>query len=178
METRVTRRMAVIAGGLMVAGVILRLIPHTANFAPIGAIAFFGGAVLPLGLAWWLPVTIMVISDLVIGLHDTIFFTWLGFTLVGLYGMLWRGSNNWLRASVGAIGGATIFYVVSNFGVWMVGNMYPHTWQGFIDCYVAAIPFFRTSLAADLTYSVMLFSLFALATKPSGILASNERSSS
>lgn len=158
----------------MVAGVILRLIPHTANFAPIGAIAFFGGAVLPLRYAWWLPAAIMVVSDLVIGLHDTIAFTWLGFTLVGLLGVLFQGVNKWWRAPVGAIAGAIIFYVVSNFGVWMVGNMYPHTLPGLIDCYVAAIPFFRTSLTADLLYSIILFSAFALAVRPSAILTSNE----
>jgi hypothetical protein len=179
METTISRRRAAIAGGLMLAGVLLRLIPHTANFAPVGAIALFGGAVLPARLAWWLPLGIMVVSDLIIGLHDTVLFTWLGFTLVGLYGMLWRDVSNWHRAGLGALGGATIFYIVSNFGVWAAGNMYAHTWQGLIDCYAAGLPFFRTSLAADLTYATILFGLYALATRRTpAILASDERQTS
>jgi hypothetical protein len=179
METRVSRRMAVIAGGLITAGVLLRLVPHVANFAPVGAIALFGGAVLPLRLAWWLPLAVMALSDGVIGLHDTILFTWLGFMLVGLYGMLWRQTSNWYRASLGAAGGATIFYVVSNFGVWAVGHMYAHTWQGLIDCYVAGVPFFRNSLAADVTYSAVLFGAYALVMRsPKRILANDERPTS
>lgn len=158
--------MAVVAGGLMVAGVALRLIPHVANFAPVGAIAFFGGAVLPVRLAWWLPAGIMIASDLLLGLHDTVLFTWLGFTLVGLFGMLFRQSNNWRRPVLGAVGGAAIFYIVSNFGVWVASGMYAHTLQGLVDCYVAGLPFFRTSLAADLTYAAILFSVWAVATKP------------
>jgi hypothetical protein len=175
METRINRRLTGIAGGLIAAGVILRLVPHVANFAPVGAIALFGGAVLPKRLAWWLPLAIMVASDLIIGLHDTILFTWLGFTLVGLFGMLWRDVKNRWRATFGAVGGAIIFYIVSNFGVWVVGKMYAHTFQGFIDCYAAGIPFLRTSLIADVTYSILLFGAFALASQRTrAILASDE----
>jgi hypothetical protein len=175
MEIRVNHRLALIAGGLIIAGVLLRLVPHVANFAPVGAIALFGGAVLPKRLAWWLPLAIMVASDLIIGLHDTIAFTWLGFTLVGLFGMLWRDSKNVYRATFGALGGAIIFYIVSNFGVWAVDKMYPHTFQGLIDCYAAGVPFFRTSLLADFTYSVLLFGAYALAThRTRAILAEDE----
>jgi hypothetical protein len=167
MEIRkdVTKRATAIAVALIIAGVVLRLLPHPANFAPIGAIALFGGAVLPLRLAWWLPVAAMVVSDTFLGFHDTIMFTWSGFLLVALFGVALRNVNNWLRVPVGVLGSGIIFYVVSNFGVWASGTLYPTTLQGLVECYVAAIPFFKTSLLADFVYASVLFGAYALATR-------------
>lgn len=164
MEVRI-KKATVIAVALIVVGVVLRLVPHTANFAPIGAIALFGGAVLSPRLGWWLPVVAMIISDIFLGFHDTILFTWGGFALIALFGMSLRNTNNWLRIPLGALSSGIIFYVVSNFGVWVVGSLYPHTLQGLVDCFVAAIPFFKTSLLADLVYSSVLFGAYALATQ-------------
>lgn len=165
MEVRV-KRAAVVAIVLIIAGVSLRLLPHTANFAPVGAIALFGGAVLSSRISWWLPLAIMAISDLFLGLHGTILFTWGAFFLVALLGMSLRHQKNWLHVPFGALGAAIIFFIVSNFGVWVEGKLYPHTWQGLIDCYVMATPFFKTTLLADLSYSIVLFSAYALAVQP------------
>lgn len=165
METGVSRAKTSIAVALIVAGVLLRIVPHTANFAPVGAIALFGGAVLSPRLAIAVPLAVMGISDLIIGLHSTILFTWGGFALVGLLGLTLRNTSNWLRVPLGALGGALIFYVISNFGVWVEGKLYAHTWQGLIDCYIAALPFLKTSLLADLLYSAALFGAYALATQ-------------
>ncbi len=170
MEVRVNKATA-IAVALIVAGVLLRLLPHPANFAPIGAIALFGGAVLSPRLGWWLPVAAMVISDVFLGFHDTILFTWGGFALIALYGMTLQNTNNWLRIPLGALGSGIIFYVISNFGVWVAGSLYPHTLQGLADCFVAALPFFKTSLLADLVYSGALFGVYALATRPKHVAA-------
>src|SRR5688572_5997214 len=166
METRVTHN-SLIAGALIGAGILLRLIPHAANFAPVGAIALFGGAVLPPMLGWWLPLAIMVVSDLFLGLHGTIIFTWGGFLLVGLFGMTLRNTNNWLRIPLGALGGGLIFYIVSNFGVWAEGKLYAQTLQGLANCYIAGLPFLKMSLLADLVFSAALFGAYALATRTS-----------
>lgn len=165
MEVRVSRGVAV-ALTLVIIGVALRLIPHTANVAPVGAIALFGGAVLSARLAWWLPLAIMIVSDLFLGLHGTILFTWGGFLLVALFGMSLSHQKNWMRVPLGAVGAAVIFFIVSNFGVWVEGKLYPHTWQGLVDCYTMAIPFFKASLMADLAYSIALFSAYAIAAQP------------
>lgn len=165
METRITRRQNAIAAALIAAGVALRLMPHIANFAPVGAIALFGGATLSPGLAIILPLAVMVLSDLFIGLHGTVLFTWSGFVLVGLFGLLLMHKSNWVRVPLGAIGSAVIFYVVSNFGVWVEGKLYAHTLQGLLDCYIAGLPFLKTSFLADLVYSGALFGAFALATR-------------
>lgn len=165
MEARVTRTQNAIAAALVAAGVALRLLPHLANFAPVGAIALFGGATLSPGLAIALPLAVMVVSDLLIGLHGTVLFTWSGFVLVGLFGLLLRHKSNWVRVPLGAVGSALIFYIVSNFGVWVEGKLYAHTLQGLIDCFAAGLPFLKTSFLADITYSTVLFGAFALATR-------------
>ena len=164
METRVTRTQNTIATALIAAGVVLRLLPHAANFAPVGAIALFGGATLSPRLAITLPLAVMALSDLLIGLHGTVLFTWSGFVLVGLFGLLLRHKSNWVRVPLGAAGSALIFYTVSNFGVWVEGKLYAHTLQGLIDCFMAGLPFLKTTFLADLIYSTALFGAFALAT--------------
>lgn len=156
---------ALIALALIIFGIALRLVPHTANFAPVGAIAIFGGAVLSARYALWLPLVIMIGSDLILGFHGTVLFTWGGFMLVALFGMALKNRSNAERIPMGALGSAIIFYIVSNFGVWVEGKLYAHTLQGLIDCYVMALPFLRTSLVADLLFSAALFGTYALATR-------------
>jgi hypothetical protein len=163
MEIRVSKT-TLLALSLIIIGIALRVIPHTANFAPVGAIALFGGTILSFRTALWLPLVIMVTSDLIIGLHPTVAFTWGGFMLVGLFGATLRNQRNLVRVPVGAISAALIFYIVSNFGVWLEGRLYPATWQGLVDCYVMALPFLRTSLLADLAFSALLFGLYAFVT--------------
>lgn len=76
-----------------------------------------------------------------------------------LFGMgILRNSNlSWGRIGGAAVGASIIFYLLSNFGVWMGGMMYPKTFTGLIACYVAALPFFGMSLAANLIFSGVMF---------------------
>jgi hypothetical protein len=160
MEVRISKT-TLLAIALIVIGITLRLVPHTANFAPIGAIALFAGAILGLRMALWLPLAIMIVSDMVLGLHDTILFTWGGFVLVTLIGWLLRERSNRIRIMVGAPASALLFYLVSNFGVWLESGMYARTWEGLLSCYMMALPFLRTSLMADISFAVLFFGLYA-----------------
>ena len=166
MEIRVNRVLLGVALSLVLFGVVMRLVPHPANIAPVGAIALFGGAVLPRRYGWWLPVAVMVISDvLFLGTYNGIVFTWLGFLLVALFGANLRHYSNWLRVPFGALSAAVIFFAVSNFGVWLQGHMYPLTWVGLVHCYELALPFFRNTFYGDFLYSWVLFGVYALAVK-------------
>jgi len=53
------------------------------------------------------------------------------------------------------------FFVLTNAGVWLAGGLYPLTGAGLVSCYVAAIPFFGRTLAAQLLYATLLFGLHA-----------------
>lgn len=155
----------VIALLLIALGIAMRLLPHEPNFAPVGAIALFGGAILGWQTAVWLPLAIMMGADMLIGFYPGMLFTWTGFVIVSLFGTLLRRCGLLTRISLGAIGSGIIFYVISNFGVWMTSGMYPATIPGLLDCYYMALPFLRTSLLADLFYSAILFGVYALAMK-------------
>jgi len=63
-----------------------------------------------------------------------------------------------------------LFFVLTNFGVWALGALYPKTLTGLTECYVVAIPFFRNALLSDLFYSALLFGGLALAEKQWPIL--------
>lgn len=161
MEVRINKQ-AALALTLIVIGVILRILPHTANFAPVGAIALFAGAILSLRVALWLPLTIMVLSDLIIGLHPLVGFTWGAFALITLVGVALKDSSNWLRVPLGALASSLLFFVISNFGVWVEGRLYPHTWQGLNDSFIMALPFFRATFMSDLLFSALFFGIYAL----------------
>lgn len=150
---------------LIVAGVLFRLVPHVPNFAPIGAIALFAGAVLHWRLAVWLPLLIMGISDMVLGFYPGIAYTWAAFLLVVVLGMVLRKYATLWRIAFGGLGGAFLFFVVSNMGVWVASGMYPHTAAGLTDCFVAALPFFRMTLLSDIFFSAVLFGMYELAAR-------------
>ena len=157
--------MIIIAVGLIVTAVVTRLLPHPANFAPIAAVALFGGAVLPRKWALTLPLFCMIISDLIIGLHPLILFTWGSFAVIALLGSRYLKKITPLTVVGASIGASVLFYLVSNFGVWLEGRLYPVTLQGLIHCYYNALPFFRNTLVGDLVFSTILFGTYALAYK-------------
>lgn len=163
MEVSVKRRLLYLAIGLVALGVIMRLLPHIPNIAPVGAVALFGGAVLPGRYAWWLPLAIMMTSDVLLGFYDGILFNWAAFVAVGVIGMLLARFNTTQRIVFGVLGGSLTFYLISNFGVWLQGGLYAHTWAGLVECYTMALPFLRNTLVGDLVYSSILFGAYAMA---------------
>ena len=148
---------------LIAIGITLRLVPHMPNFAPIGAIALFGGAMLGWRYALWLPLSTMMLSDLIIGFYPGIEFTWISFLVIALVGIALKNKGLLMKIGVGGVTSATIFFVISNFGVWVASGMYTHTLAGFVNCYTMALPFFRGTLMGDVFYSGVLFGLQALA---------------
>lgn len=135
------------------------------NFGAIGAIALFGGAYFSnraLGLV--LPLGVLLASDLIIGLTGTgtaLYtaqpFVYGGFLLIGLLGFLLRKGKSPLKIAGGSLGGSVIFYLVSNFGVWLTSGFYAKTLGGLMTCYGAAIPFFKYTIAGDLVFNTIFF---------------------
>ncbi len=157
-------------------GVALRLACHDLpNFAPVAAMALFAGYFFRSSiLALAVPLSVMAISDWFLGGYH-----WAMMALV--YGMLalpvaFRG---WLRRAfdlqhaqtaaplVGLFSfgllSSLLFFAVTNFGVWIWFGGYERSLVGLGECYLAAIPFFRYTLAGDMFFSVVLFGSYALA---------------
>lgn len=167
-------RFWVVAGMILVAAAS-RLIPHPPNFTPIGAIALFGGACLANRRAAFLvPLAAMFLSDVAIGLLSGNWALGLHRSLPVVYGSFIAivGLGFWLRTRrrllpiMGAtLAASSLFFLLTNFGVWALGSLYPKTWEGLIACYVAAIPFFGNTLMGDAVYVTALFGGLALAEK-------------
>ncbi len=143
--------------GLILLGITARLVPHPPNVTPVMAIALFAGTYLSKRSALLLPLAILAVSDLLIGWHQTVPFTWSAFVLTGALGWWVRRHPGASRILLGAAGGSLLFFLVTNFGVWATQDLYPRTISGLWQCYVAAIPFFRNSLIGDLIYTAALF---------------------
>jgi hypothetical protein len=143
---------------ILLFGVISRLFVHLPNFTPVIALALFGGVTLEKRYALFIPLALMVVSDLIIGFHAVIFFTWSAVVLCSIIGLMVRKQKSPVRLFAASIFAAVLFFVVSNFGAWLV--MYPRTTDGFVQCYIAAIPFFRYTLLSTVAYSAVFFVLY------------------
>jgi hypothetical protein len=168
-------RFGVIAMIILLAA-MSRLIPHLPNFAPIGGMALFGAAYCSKRLwAFTIPAVSMWISDLVLNnvvyvqyfdtfvwFYSSSLFTYGAFILIALLGIFVLRKINIVNLISAALGASVTFFIVSNFGVWMMSGMYPHTFEGLQTCYIAGIPFFRNTLAGDIFYTSILFATFEL----------------
>lgn len=143
---------------LVILAVIARVLPHTWNFVPLGAIGLYAGAHFNPRWSWAVPLGALLIGDLFLGFYGAtgMFFTYLGFLAGPLVG-------RWLlakRRSLPRFGGAvfiaaTVHFVVSNFGAYL--TLYPQTLEGLINCYVLAIPFYQATLLGDFIFAAALF---------------------
>lgn len=97
-------------------------------------------------------------------LFQEFFSLWGTLTIVGTYlifiGLGFLTKYGYRNAILAALIGGTIFFITTNFAVWLISDMYPHTWQGLTNCYTAALPFYRNTLAACVCYTVVF--MFAL----------------
>lgn len=157
----------------MIAVVALtRLLPHPPNFTPVESMALFAGAcLLDRRLALLVPLLAMVLSDLALGLVHGGFYMEYLFSLshlavyacIGLCaaaGFAMRGRISAGRVVGWSLAGAVIFFIVTNFAVWLAASPLPGynaCAAGLLPCYVAAIPFFKWTVASALFYSALLF---------------------
>jgi hypothetical protein len=150
---------------LAVAALSFRLLPHPANFAPIGALAIFLGARLPRKQSIPIVLGAMFVSDMMIGLYDwrLMSVVYGSFALMVLLGS-WVGTNfKWSKFAFGTAAGSVLFYAATNFAVWVLSPWYPHTIAGLVSCYVAAIPFFRNTILSDMTFGAAFFGAYEFA---------------
>ncbi len=133
-----------------------RLIPHPPNFTSLIALSFYVPALLGIR---FLPALILCfgLTDLIIGFHETILFTWGSVMLIAILSK--HFSRFLIHRIFGALTGALIFYFITNFGVW-IGGSYGYTFEGLISCYILAIPFFGYSLISTFLFSVAIETVY------------------
>ena len=168
----------VIAAGLILMAGIARIVNHEMhlyNFAPVCAMGLFSGAVLKdKRWAFLFPVLAQLLGDTYIGL----FTPWQGFygiEQVCVYASLLIvtamgigiGQPKALKVLGYTLGGAVVFFLLSNFGVWLsmeFGKVdlyhYGKGFTGLVNTYIAAIPFFKNTLIGEFSGSILLFGAY------------------
>lgn len=144
----------------------IRLVPHPWNFTPLVAMALFGGAALRKP-SWAVVASLcsLALGDLGLGYFPYPGMGWVYGATVAmvLLGTLLRRHRGVAPTAAATLAGGAIFYLVTNFGVWASGSLYPKTLEGLAACYVAGIPFYRNQVVGDLFFAAVLFGAYALA---------------
>ena len=142
--------------GIFIALAMSRFIPHPPNFTSLIALSFYIPAIFGFK---YLPILIIsfAITDFFIGFHSTVIFTWGSVILIALLSKYF--SKNLFQRISGALSGAVIFFLVTNFGVWLVG-MYQPNFQGLIESYTMGLPFFGYSLISTFIFSSLFETIY------------------
>lgn len=153
------------------------------GFAPQIAMALFSGSIINnKKYSFLLPILSMLVSDIIYevlfrfhispiaGFYNGQLVNYMLFAAVTVIGFRIK-KENLLHIATGSIGGATFYFIASNFVVWVGGGLgldnlpYSKTWDGLMACYAAGIPFFKPSLFATLFFSAILFGGYFLLDK-------------
>ena len=132
-----------------------RFIPHPPNFTSLIALSFYVPVLLGLR---FLPVLIIsfAVTDLIIGYHSGTHWTWGSILLIGILSQYFTKSLSWRLG--GALLGAILFFLITNFGVWTTG-MYGLSIEGLYLCFALAVPFFTYSVISTLLFSLIIESI-------------------
>jgi len=150
-----------LAAGLVGLDVLARVLPHAPSFSPVTATALFAGMVIGRRFVIAVPLVAMLLSDLLIGFDGWTMrlVVYAALTLPAVLGLMARNAR-WPLAFQLAAASSVIFFVVTNFAVWLSSGIYPLDAAGLAKCYVAALPFFQNTLIGDLLWTAALFGSF------------------
>lgn len=152
-----------------------RVLPHEVNMTPLFALALFAGAQLKPLQASALTLATVLLSDLLLGFHNTMLFVYAGLMLAVGIGSLLRQKTGIALYAGASLATSLTFFMISNFGVWLVAELYPLTAAGLLQSYVMALPFLWKSVASDLFFTLLFFAVFATLGKRSPTLTAVAR---
>jgi len=147
---------------------LARLIPHPPNFTPIIAVAILSGYFFKnIYMSFVILIISMLISDILIGFYNNIFFVYISLLLISLIFFKIGKKINYKNLIAYSFLGSLIFFIISNFGVWLLSGLYEKNLNGMIECYILAIPFFRNTFLSTLIFSypsIFLYRSFRVKT--------------
>ena len=159
---------------LVCMGVVLRLgLEDYPNVSPVAALALLAGYILRgRVLALAVPLIVLTMSDLYFGGYaPKVMFS--VYALLALPALAGRSLNNFHQnqkspalsvASVGAtgLGFSVLFFLGTNLAVWSSSSFYPMNLTGLLECYTAALPFFRQTILGDMIFVSLFFGSYAM----------------
>src|SRR3989338_8454498 len=155
---------------LIALGVFSRTIWHFwPNVELVTSIALIGSIFLNRRWTMLVIISVMAISDMIIGNTNIFIFTWSGFLFISYLGYLshlsdLRGGKKILQATGLGVAASVWFYLWTNFGVWLLDSfgMYQRSFAGLLDAYIYAIPFFKYNLYGNLVLVPVSFTVYYL----------------
>ena len=154
-----------------------RIMPHPPNFSPMAAIGLFGAAhFAKKWQAFFIPLIGIWVSDLVINnyvysssssnivwFYSGFYWQYMSYILIIFAGLfIFNRGISLTKTFGGMISSSGIFFLVSNFGVWTGGTMYPKNFGGLITCYAAGVPFIHNTIISDVLFTTVLFGTYYL----------------
>ena len=156
----VALRKEILPIGLILILALARLIPHPPNFTPIIAVAIVSGYFFKnLNFSLIILLMAMLISDLFIGFYENVFFVYASLLLITFIFHKISKKINFKNLFIFGFAGSLIFFIISNFGVWILGSPgvdnlpYDKNLNGLIECYILAIPFFGNTFLSTVIFS-------------------------
>src|SRR5258708_16165091 len=114
-EGNFVRPRTLVIMGIVLAAAALRLAPHPMNFAPIGALALFGGAYFSSKReALSIPLLSLILGDVVTGFHQLIPFVYASFLVSVTIGFWLRRKRSAPRIAAPTLAGAIHFFFLTN----------------------------------------------------------------
>ena len=140
--------------GLILILALSRLMPHPDNFTPIIALAIMSSYFFRnINFSYAIMLFSMLLADFFIGFYSHMLFVYLSLFLIVLIFFKISKKINYKNLFIFSFFGSVIFFLISNFGVWLVGNLYERNINGLIECYFMAIPFFKNTITSTLIFS-------------------------
>ena len=140
--------------GLILILALSRLMPHPDNFTPIIALAIMSSYFFRnVNFSYVVMLFSMLLADFFIGFYSYMLFVYVSLFLIVLIFFKISKKMNYKNLFIFSFFGSVIFFLISNFGVWLVGNLYERNINGLIECYFMAIPFFRNTIISTLIFS-------------------------
>ena len=140
--------------GLILILALSRLMPHPDNFTPIIALAIMSSYFFRnINFSYTIMLFSMLLADFFIGFYSHMLFVYLSLFLIVLIFFKISKKMNYKNLFIFSFFGSVIFFLISNFGVWLVGNLYERNINGLIECYFMAIPFFKNTITSTLIFS-------------------------
>ena len=146
--------------------IISRMISDIPNFTATIALIMFTSYLIRDKFQSVLVILVsQIISDLYIGIYSSMFFVYGAYVFIALLSPIIMNKLSFKSVLISSLVTPTIFYIVSNFGVWITGSTYPLSLDGLIMCYVAGIPFFDETLLSTVVFSVTIYAMMKLIVK-------------
>tara|TARA_A100001011_G_C14310435_1_gene845307 strand:- start:3411 stop:3929 length:519 start_codon:yes stop_codon:yes gene_type:complete len=135
-----------------------RLIPHPPNFTPVIAVAvlsnyFFKNIYISLSVLF----LSLFLSDLLIGLYTNMLLVYFAIFVVAVIFFKNFKLVNYKNLFFASLIGSLVFFLISNFGVWLLGSLYEKNLEGLVECYILAIPFFKNTFLSTIFYTYLTF---------------------